>query len=178
MDTENGKSTRPSRRRNKPRVKFFYLDGQLHKVLSVIRGMDLVKCWHYADGKRVGYVWSDVRKRMGPAFTTFQVAEMIGRHHVNIRKYLVSGSIRRPQRAYSLDGRKLPGKHYWSEKDVYELHDFLLTVHRGRPRKDGQITPGNMPSKAELRAMMRHDTVMYVKQEDGTFVPVWKEVDW
>jgi hypothetical protein len=53
-----------------------------------------------------------------------------------------------------------------------------LTVHIGRPRKDGRVTPGRMPSKAELRALMRHDTMTYVKNADGEFTPVWKEVDW
>lgn len=167
-----------SRRNRKPRLRYFYLNGDLHRVLSVIRAQDLVISWNYREGKRAGYAWSDARKRLGRAFTMTQVGDMIGRHRTNIERDILAGRIRAPQRAYSLDGNKIPGKYLFSEKDVFELHDYLLTVHIGRPRKDGRITPARMPSKAELRAMMRHDTVTYVKSEDGTFTPVWKEQDW
>jgi hypothetical protein len=107
-----------------------------------------------------------------------QVSKMINRHRVNIERYILEGKIRPPERIYSLDGNKTPGKYMFSEKDVFELHDYLLTVHIGRPRKDGRVTPGRMPSRAELRAMMQHDTTVYIKSADGTFMPVWKEIDW
>jgi len=175
MGSKEGKGTR-ARKRN--RLRYFYLNGDLHKVLSINRAQDLVVSWHYKEGKRKAYVWSDARKRLGKAFPISQVSKMIQRHHVIIEKYILEGKIRPPERIYTLDEKRTPGKYMFSEKDVYELHDYLLTVHIGRPRKDGKITPGRMPSRAELRAMMTHDTTVYVKQEDGTFTPVWKEMDW
>lgn len=107
-----------------------------------------------------------------------QVGKMIGRTRVQIENYILRGDIRRPQRIYTLDVEKKPGKYFFSEADVLGLHDYLLTVHIGRPRKDGRITPGKMPSKAELRAMMKHDLVTYVKTDEGEFRPIWKEIDW
>lgn len=177
MAVEARNSTR-SRRNRKPRLRYFYLNGDLHKVLSINRAQDLVVAWNYKEQKRVGYIWSDARKRLEKAFTMMQVSKMINRHRVNIERYILNGHIRAPQRTYTLDDKRTPGKYLFSESDVYDLHDYLLTVHIGRPRKDGKTTPGRMPSKAELKAMMRHDTVMYVKQSDGTFTPVWKEMDW
>ncbi|QIN94606.1 helix-turn-helix DNA binding domain protein [Streptomyces phage Muntaha] len=150
----------------------------MHRVLSTNRAQDLVVTWHFKEGKRRAYVWSDARRRLGKAFTMGQVSKMINRHRVIIEKYILDGKIRAPERIYTLDGTKRPGKYMFSEKDVLELHDYLLTVHIGRPRKDGKITPGRMPSRAELKAMMQHDTTMYVKSADGTFTPVWKEMDW
>ncbi|AVD99250.1 helix-turn-helix DNA binding domain protein [Streptomyces phage BillNye] len=150
----------------------------MHRVLSINRAQDLVVTWVFKEGKRRAYVWSDARKRLEKAFTMKQVGQMVNRHRVNIEKYILEGKIRAPERIYTLDGNKTPGKYMFSEKDVFELHDYLLTVHIGRPRKDGKITPGRMPSRAELRAMMQHDTTVYIKAADGTFTPVWKEIDW
>lgn len=160
------------------KLRYFYLNDQLHKVLSINHPQDICVAWNYPEGKRVGYVWSDLRRRHEKAFSLTEVSKMINRHRVNIEKYILAGEIKAPQRAYTLDGNQTPSKYWFSEKDVYDLHDYLLTVHIGRPRKDGKITPGRMPSKAELRAMMRHDVQMYTKTESGEFVPVWKEIDW
>lgn len=176
MATESGNSTR-QRSSRKP-LRYFYVNSDLHKVLRVVRPQDFVEAWNYRLGKRVGYVWSDVRKRMESAFTMQQVSNMIGRHRVQIENYILAGDIKAPQRIYTLDGEKKPGKYFFSESDVLDLHDYLLTIHVGRPRKDGKITPGKMPTKAELRAMMKHDVVTYVKTSDNEFKPIWKEVDW
>jgi hypothetical protein len=175
--TRAGNGTRQRSSPNK-RVKYFYLNSDLHKVLRIIRAQDFVEAWSYPEAKRKGYVWSDVRKRMETAVPLAQVATLIGRHRVQIENYILNGHIKTPQRIYTLDGEKKPGKYMFSESDVMDLHDYLLTVHIGRPRKDGLITPGRMPTKSELRAMMRHDTVTYVKTHDGEFTPVWREVDW
>lgn len=178
MVDENRSGSRPRRRYRPPRVKYFYLNSELHKTERVNNAQDLIWAWNYPMGKSVVYVWSDARKRMEKAFSITQVGRMIGRTRVTIEQIILDGKIKVPQRAYTLDERRKPGKYWFSERDVLGLHDYLLTVHIGRPRKDGQITPGKMPSKAELRAMMTHDTVMYVKSSDGEFVPVWKEVEW
>jgi hypothetical protein len=176
MATNTGNSAR--QRRSRKSVKYFFVNSDLHKVLRVVRPEDFVEAWNYRLGKRVGYVWSDVRKRMENAFTLQQVAAMIGRHRVQLQNYILNGDIATPQRVYTLDGEKKPGKYFFSEADVLDLHDYLLTVHIGRPRKDGKITPGKMPTKAELRAMMKHDMVTYVKTAENEFKPIWKEVDW
>ncbi len=160
------------------RIRYFYLNSDLYRVIRVIRAEDSVEAWNYREGKSYLYVWSDVRKRMQNAFTITQVGKMLDRHRVQINNDILSGQIKVPQRAYSLDGNKIPGKYLLSESDVLDLHDYLLTIHIGRPRKDGQITPAKMPSKAELKALMRYDTMVYVKNASGEFTQVWKEVDW
>lgn len=176
MAAEERTGTR--QRRSRPVIRYFYLNKDLHKVLRVVRAEDLVEAWNYREGKVMVYVWSDVRKRMENCFPLQQVGQMVNRHRVQIENYILYGKIRTPQRIYTLDGHKKPGKYFMSESDVLELHDYLLTVHIGRPRKDGRITPGRMPSKAELKALMRHGTMMYVKNAEGEFTQVWKEVDW
>lgn len=172
------KERRGSSSRRASDLRYFYLNGNLYKILRVVRALDQVEVWNFTEGKREGFVWSDVRKRAAKAFTLTQVAKMIGRHRVVIENYILEGHIRQPQKIYTLTAEKRPGKYMMSEEDVFELHDYLMTVHIGRPRKDGRVTPGQLPTKAELRALMKHDTVMYVKTDNDTFVPAWKENDW
>ena len=176
MATNSGAISGTGKRSNS--LKYFYLNSDLHRILRIVRPSDLVECWNYREEKRVMYVWSDTRKRLGKAFTLQDVSKMIGRHRVQLEHYILDGNIRTPQRIYSLDGNKRPGKYLLSEQDVLELHDYLLTVHIGRPRKDGRITPGKTPTKAELRAMMKHELITYVKTSDNEFRPMWKEIEW
>jgi hypothetical protein len=44
------------------------------------------------------------------------------------------------------------------------LHQFILD--------DGHSS--KLPSKTELLAILKHNTILYTKTEDGKFVPVWK----
>jgi hypothetical protein len=169
---------RKTRSKSSTRLRYFYLNGKLHKILRRSRAEDLIVAWDYQLGKRVAYNLTDVEKNKQHAYPISEVVKIIGRHEDTIKMHLYRGNIKIPQQVYSLNGNKTPGKYYWSEDDVRELHDFFKTVHRGRPRKDGETTPGNMPSRAEIEAIMKQENILYIKNDDGAFVPVWKQPEW
>lgn len=156
--------------------KYFFANDKLHKVIQQNRGQDSVVAWCYQDRCRYRYSLAELRSSAGKAYRTRQVEGLIGRHATYISKLIADGVVRRPQQTYSLDGNFSPGFFFWSEKDILDLHDYFANTHTGRPRKDGLITARPMPSRAELLAMMRNDTAIYVKEGDS-FVPVWKH-DW
>lgn len=161
--------------RKKPRKKplnYFFYRGDLHKKIHIHRPNDTITAWNYPKGIMQQYVYSDVRKNGEQAFSTNQVCDLINRKERILNKYINEGMIRRPQITYSLENRN-EHAYYWSEKDIMDLHAFLSTQHYGRPRKDGKITPKDMPSASELRAMIRQGTVLYVKVGDE-FIPTWR----
>ena len=162
--------------REKPR--YFFVNKELHKILRVNRPEDLVYSWNYPQGKRVAYVWSETQKTMQRAFSVTQVAKFFGRNPIVIKQYILDGEIKKIQKTYSIDERRSPGKYFFSEDDVRMLHSYLSSKNLGRPRKDGQLVQYPLPSKAELEAMIRQDTVLYVKDKAGEFSPVWKQPDW
>jgi hypothetical protein len=166
------------RRKASQQFRYFYLNGKLHRLLRQSRAEDILISWHYELEKRVAYSLSEVKKTMQHAYPISKVVKIIGKHEDTIKKHLYAGNLRYPQRVYSLNGNKTPGKYYWSEDDIREMHSFFKTIHRGRPRNDGTITVGNMPSRAEIEALMRQDSILYVKNEDGSFTPVWKQPEW
>ena len=158
--------------------RYFYLNNKLHKVLRKSRAEDLLISWDYDLGKRVAYSLYDVNKNKQNAYPISDVVKIIGKHEDTIKMHLYRGNLKYPQQSYSLNGNKTPGKYFWSEDDIRNMHDFFKTVHRGRPRKDGGITPADMPSRAELEAIMKQENILYVKNNDGEFVPVWKQPEW
>lgn len=167
------------RKRKAPqrRLNFFFLNGKLHKKLRIVRPEDKIETWCYPDERRVVYTYSDVRKRYEPAYSTKQVAEMIGRNNKVVERHVRDGAIEPPAIAYSLDKEMRMISFKWCEKDIMALHAYLLTVHRGRPRADGRITPNKMPTARELRALIRQEHVLYVRNDEGNFVPTWRAND-
>jgi hypothetical protein len=128
--------------------------------------------------KRVAYNLADAYNRRQRAYTTGQVARLVNRHIDTVKRHLLAGDIRKPQTAMSLDGTNRLLRYLFSEDDIREVREFFLTVHRGRPRHDGQITHHDIPSKAELEALLRNEKVLYTKNSDGEFMPIWKQPEW
>lgn len=175
MASEEGTRTR---RKSRP-LNYFYLDVAdkgllLHKKLHINRAADTITTWCYPLHQRVAYSYSYVLRNKKPAFSTVQVAKMLNRGRLAVERAILAGNIEAPQKTYGINERKNSFAYYWSENDVMAAHEFFSTVHQGRPRKDGLITAREMPNARELRAMMRDEDILYVRQEDGTFVPTWR----
>jgi hypothetical protein len=161
---------------SKKPIKYFYLNDKLHKKLHINRGADVIQTWCYPLSKRVTYTYTDVKKNLQPGFTTQEVGKMLNRHRLTLERAILAGSIERPQFIYGLNEQKKMVRYMWSEKDILDAHAFLSTVHTGRPRHDGVVTPKRLPTRGELRAMIRQSEILYV-QRDGKFVPVWDAED-
>ena len=164
----------PTKKPKAKPLRYFFYNGELHKKLQIHRGTDTIVAWSYPRGHTVKLVYSEVKKKGDKAFSTRQTAQLIGRSIRTVKGIVEAGMIPAPQMTYGIDENRNGYAYYWSEKDIIELHAYLCTVHRGRPRKDGQVTPGDLPSLAELRAEVRQGTVFYVKTADGNFVPTWQ----
>lgn len=162
-----------SQRRRTGKLKYFFLNGDLHRTLHINRGADEMIAWSYPQGRRVGYVYSDVKRRHGKAFTTAQVSVMLNRTRVRIQQALGAGSLREPAHTYPFSNHSIKYKYMWSEEDIIEAHEFFSHQHQGSPRKDGGITPKPIPTARELRAIIHQRPTLYIETEEG-FVPTWE----
>lgn len=167
-------SGKPVKKKRRP-LSYFYLNGLLHKSLHISRGADTITAWCYPEHRRIAYTYSDVLKRKENAFTTAEVCKMVQRRRGTVENAILEGHIEEPQSTYGLSSG-IKFKYMWAEKDIMALHAYLSTVHFGRPRKDGLITPMRLPTARELRAMVRHNEIMYVKR-DGKFIPTFDAED-
>lgn len=173
-------------RRRKGSLKYFFLDGKLHKILAVNRGMDILSAWLFDEYRIAKYPYSAIKHKMEQGFYSKEVAAMLNRHRVVLNMHVINGNIPEPQRTKPMDGRKelnpersRTNLYIWSEDNVMAAHTFFSRQFLGKPRRDdveGSTKP--LPNKRELRAMMRNQEVIYTRTKDGEFVPVWKQVEW
>jgi hypothetical protein len=128
------------------------------------RARDELVAWCYSDKKRVLYSYVDVQKNMENAYTIKQVGALVGRHKVTIEEYILQGKITTPQKVYPISKPESTwSKFMFSESDILKLHEYILEAGYTK----------NIPSKAELRALLKNNMILYTKTETG-FVPVWK----
>lgn len=164
--------------KSKP-LRYFYLDVAdhgllLHKKLQINRAKDIIVTWCYPLEKRVAYTYSDLRKRKQPAFSTKEVAAMMNRQPLALKRAMQRGDVEKPQFMYPLTDKTKRVRYFWSEPDIMKVHEYFSSVHFGRPRKDGMITSYKMPTAREVRAMIHQETVLYVRNDNGDFIPTWK----
>jgi hypothetical protein len=128
------------------------------------RARDELVAWCYSDKKRVLYSYVDVQKNMENAYTIKQVGALVGRHKVTIEEYILQGKITTPQKVYPISKPESTwSKFMFSESDILKLHEYILEAGYTK----------DLPSRAELRALLKNNMILYTKTDSG-FVPVWK----
>ena len=156
---------RRNRQRTRKKLQYFFLNGKIHKVLRSSRAKDELIAWCYPDKKRVLYSHALVEKNMQNAYSTVQTAKMLNKHKVTIEDYILAGKIKEPQRVYPISNPDSKwSKFMFSESDILDIHEFILDTGYSK----------NMPSKTELKALLKHNMILYTKVNDSEFVPVWK----
>jgi len=159
------------------RLRYFYINGKLHKLLHVSRPTNQVLAWCYSEHCKKMYQWSQIKKEAEVGYTPQEVAEMLQRARRTIINYHQDGLIKKPEMTYDLETGKV-GKRIFSESDIRKLHAFLLTQHKGRPRLDGMVVPAKTLTKEELEAKLKHGINLYTKTSEGRFVPVYEAENW
>jgi len=156
---------RENRQRLRKKFVYFFLNGKVHKVLRLSRAKDEVVAWSYLDNKRVMYSYAQVDKHMERAYGIVEVSKIIGRHRVTIEEYILQGKVKQPQKVYPISNPDSSwSKYMFSESDILDIHQFIIDA--------GHIR--DLPSRAELQAILKHNLILYTKTDDGKFVPVWK----
>lgn len=147
-------------------LRYFFLNDKIHKVLKSSRSKDEMIAWCYPDKKRVMYSYSQVKKNMETAYTVVEVASMLNKHRVTIQEYILDEKVFTPQKIYPIGQ---PDSENWSQymfnqKNILDIHQHILDSGHSK----------EIPSKAELQALLKNNLILYTKTEEGKFVPVWK----
>ena len=147
-------------------LRYFFLNDKIHKVLKSSRSKDEMIAWCYPDKKRVMYSYSQVKKNMETAYTVVEVASMLNKHRVTIQEYILDEKVATPQKIYPIGQ---PDSENWSQymfnqKNILDIHQHILDSGHSK----------EIPSKAELQALLKNNLILYTKTEEGKFVPVWK----
>jgi len=147
------------------RFLYFFLNGKIHKVLKSSRAKDELIAWCYPDKKRVLYPYNLAVKGMENAYTLLQAGKILNRHKVTLEEYILVGKIKSPQKVYPIGNPESKWfKYMLSESDIVQVHEFILEAGHTK----------DLPSKAELLALLKSNIILYTKTNEGKYVPVWK----
>ena len=153
------------RRAKQKNLRYFFLNNKIHKVIRSSRSKDEIVAWCYPDKKRVLYSFIDVQKNMETAYTIKQVAEILNKHKITIEDYILEEKVRKPQKIYSIGNPEGKwSKFMFHENDILDIHEHILDS--GHSKK--------IPSRNELKALLKNNMILYTKTGEGKFVPIWK----
>lgn len=177
-------SLRPDNKPLRLNKKKFFINNEFHEVVNTNRAAGMIRAYNYSTEKIVTYSINDYKKFKQQAYTIKHVSFFIGRDITSIWKAIDRGDVTKP---FLLPVRKEAGKgqfavgragiYYFSEDNIYEIRDYFASLHKGRPRADGLKTSYNIPSIEELDALLGKREMIYVKDKNGNYVPIWKRVD-
>lgn len=153
------------RRVKQKSLQYFFLNDKIHKVLKASRSKDELVAWCYPDKKRVLYSYSQVKKNMEKAYSILEVSEILNKHRVTIRDYIIEGKVLTPHIIYPISRQDNYTwfRYMFSHKNIYDIHEHILESGHSK----------NVPSKTELQAILKNNIILYTKTDSG-FVPVWK----
>lgn len=169
---------------------YFYLGDNLYRTVRVEKERDTVYCFDYQkyddEGKGpddciVMMPWIETRKRMQRAWTLREAAGLLWREPGTLRIYIRSGILehKRGGRVWRLpEDRMYQRAILLNKRMILDFHDYLINTHAYRPRRDGYITPKEVPPRPILEASMAEGGDYYIKTDHGEFIPVWSEPDW
>lgn len=155
--------------------RMFFLDGDLHKKISVIVSENILVAWNFPREERCHYNHQQVRRRFQHAFDIKEVAELLEQPLYKL-KTLVKNNIlsRGSGSSYAIANRR-PTAVYWSEDDLISMRSEIFAIAKknkyGEPHKGFKLI-----SEAELTHKIRGGESYYVKNKDGEFVKVWRAI--
>lgn len=181
MDNVTGKSQGKKERTPSvaPSSVIFFLNNELVRVLHSNRANNIVVVYNYIQNKDQTLLLSDFKKHRKRAYTVINTVEMFKRSRMQFERIIKSGIIPPPTGA-TIGGERLWQRmSYYSEDDLFKIRDGLASIHAGRPRRDGRVTPRKgIPTERELRSLIGEGIMLYTQTKNGEFVPVWAEETW
>jgi hypothetical protein len=150
-----------------------FINGELHHIIHINRPADICTTFNYIQDKILRYPYKSMKKHFQKAYLINEVSRMVNRHPERIRIAINEGHLKNPQRSGP------NGKFYFNEDDILDIQNYFANVHYGRPRKDGAITPlkRRTVTKEEVDAKLGRRDVLYVQNDKGEFIPVWRTID-
>lgn len=158
-------------------LRHFFIGDKFYRLEYVDRYLNIARAVRVIDGvqgERASFIWSDLKKSAGRAYTTNRVGKILNCKRNVIKRIEKAHSIT-PQKVYFKEDDWRGGKCYFSEQQVLDMWEIMANTHQGAPRKDGMITQRrDLPTKTEVIAAMNGVEVLYYKDDRGDFVPLFK----
>ena len=181
MDNENRESQTKSNWQQpiKASKTIFFINNELVRLKHYNRANNICTIYNFIHDKEQTMLYSDFKKHRKRAFIVKNAIKIFNRSRIQMERWIKKGLINPPTGAVK-GGKRVFGEYaYFSEDDLFTIRSVLATIHRGRPRKDGIVKPkDDVPTEKELRSFIGDAIMLYTKNKNGEFIPVWAEETW
>jgi len=172
-------SQNPRQQNIRPSKYVFFLNNELVRLVHKNHANNICTLYNFIQNKEQSMLLSDFKKHRKRAYLFVDVTRIFKRSRLQIENMIKAGLINPPVGATIGGARAWQKKSYYSEDDLFKIREAMSTIHVGRPRKDGRITPSKkVPSEKQLRSLIGDAIMLYTKTKDGEFIPVWAEETW
>ena len=163
----------------KPSNTIFFLNNDLVRLEHFNRANNICIFYNFNKDKEQSMLYSDFKKYRKRAYTVINTLKIFKRSRMQMERWIASGLIEPPTGAVSGGKRIFRKMSYFSEDDLFTIRSVIATIHSGRPRKDGRVTPRkDVPTERDLRSLIGDDIMLYTRSKDGEYIPVWAEETW
>lgn len=154
----------------------FFVDEILYRKVRGSLVRDEMTVYSMMDREFQILSYSYVLRNFEQAYKLEEVGKMINRSKHTVFDRIYNGDLVGAHAVIwpMTDGTKPRGWRF-SPKGVEKVWEFFAEM-QDRISKDPLSRGQNkrLPSRSELRAMLRNEVVMYIKDESGEFRPTWK----
>lgn len=151
--------------------RFFYINGNLHEKLAVIKSDSKVMAFCFYDEEKVMLPLVSTTKLHKKAFTITEAAQIMNVSPFKIRDLFKTGLYKKPEHSYHLSTMR-PKKAYICEDDMLNIRQLLWDL---LPKNRYGVPYQDTMSSAEdvIHAMRQTDGRDYVKVE-GDMVRIYR----
>lgn len=157
------------------RRKVYYVGDDLVSVDVKVPTQGIVKLKNWTKDVFMFMSIQEFKRVRKKAYTPMEVAELLNYKRTTFANLIAHKIIPAPK---PRTGENQDPNGYWTyykEETIYTIREILAGRHRGRPRKDGLAINNQVPTESELSAKLNKAYVVYLKTEDGKFVPTFPE---
>jgi hypothetical protein len=130
----------------------FLHKGRIFRVALASSGTDTIILEDIETYEKFSVMFSVFKFAYTRVWKIGDVAKFLGRSPRSIYRYESSGAIDKPKRYDAAGGRSV---RFFTKQDVLDMHECLVEIHQGRPRKDGRVVNNSMPNRTELVTMFK-----------------------
>lgn len=160
---------------SKKKSKIWFLNGDLIQVVHTNRAAGIITLYNKTKDQTMTTTIVEFKKKRKKAYTVSETAKLLNCHRKHIPRLVKRGVIPEPMGELPGGKRAFHYLSYYSEDVIMETRKAMSMIHQGQPRKDGLITNNKTPTEQELRYAMGDGIILYTKDENGRFIPIFSE---
>ena len=153
----------------------WFLNGELVKKVHISRAAGMITLFNINTRQRMLVPLAEFKKKRRRSYLVSETAKLLNLHRKSLPRLVHRGILTAPTGAVEGGGARFGKKAYYSEDNIRDMRDILAGIHMGRPRNDGLITNNKTPTAAELAVSLGDSALLYQRDADGNFVPVFVE---